>query len=327
MAGEHVRITSVLGFTGNRVLFIAGQTGSLELYRSDASGRAQRVGRRGGGPGEYLAPVGLHPYDDSTALLVDSRLMRTAQITATGRMIATALIGSSPEAPPWIPTQADGSHRLLSLKSFGGLQAAMLPILRWSPATRRVDTAATLAYSPVVISNPRKTLTGDLVVDVVSPPYMKQDKWTVLRDGRVVIAHADPYAIEVAENGGRKSLTPVLPFTAIPVGGRERDSLETSGVEARLIPRTKAPFPSEGVMLASVSGFTWLEVSLAQDDSFPKYDVFSEDGKRSYRAVLPPGARVAGFGPEGVFIVRRNRDDDTETLVYHALPAMARRPR
>ena len=59
------------------------------VFLVDADGTAEAIGRRGEGPGEFIAVGGLGATEDGGLVVIDSRLLRATRLDSLGRLVAT----------------------------------------------------------------------------------------------------------------------------------------------------------------------------------------------------------------------------------------------
>jgi hypothetical protein len=75
------------------------------------------------------------------------------------------------------------------------------------------------------------------------------------------------------------------------------------------------PFRADALIAFAPDGTLWVQRTTFGREG-ARYDVIGADGRLRFRTVLPEGHRVAGFGRDAMFVVRRDADD-VEFLQKH----------
>ena len=156
--------------------------------------------------------------------------------------------------------------------------------------------------------------------------FPSRDDWTPLPDGGVGVARVRDYHVDRYSASGARTSGPPIPVTAIPVTEAEKEAWRAArtGLPAAgrggAIPRNLPPPPQSefppvlppfvsSATVARPNGEIWVLRSHKATDA-PIYDVFGPTGSMIRRVALPgPKARLAGFGSNTVYIVRRDADD------------------
>lgn len=317
------------------------------------SAEMRRIGRRGEGPGEYRTPDALFPLAGDSTLLVDLGNGRLTPIAPDGSFGDPTPIARPPDPASGgmlflLPRGTDSQGRLY-LQPFGGGPDREPPdsaaLVRFDRVSGAVDTVAWAKLPGMTrsVSGPGSSRS----VLVRPKPFSPQDSWGVAPDGRVAVARAPAYRLEWIEPDGRRVRGREVPVTPLRVGRREKEvwlarqegglAVMVSNENGRLRtsfsrgaargerpraeeyewPERMAPFEGNAVRVAPW-GEAWVERS-APAGAPGRHDVFGPDGSLRRSVVLPPGRRVAGFGLETVYLVRRD-ELDFEWLEKYARP-------
>jgi hypothetical protein len=226
-------------------------------------------------------------------------------------------------------------------------QADSLPLLRQSPGSTAVDTVAYVMPSPngASVSGSRG---GGMRFSVGGGrPFENGDAWVVFPDGRVAIARAADYRVDIVQPNKTVVRGAAVPYTPVRVteaekrqwreaqqnssmiavtmnarGGAAPQRSVQSGVgrpvqEPDSWPEVKSPFAGNSVF-AAPSGETWVFRQRAANDRVPVADVFNARGQLVGRVALPAGIRVVALGLRGVYAVRTD-EDDLQYLQRYAL--------
>lgn len=319
-------------------------------------GTATRVGQQGQGPGEWSTPQALFALPGDTTLLYDPQNQRFLTILPNGSVgkAFTVTIGGGPQgmALPSRPQGVDRMGRLYyqgpSVRFEQGSAPVPLdsaPIVRYDRETAKVDT---LLWWKLPRSNVQTTGTGtnQNIRIMGANPLAPQGAWTVAPDGRIAIAHADPYQVEWATSSKARSRGPAVTYSRRGVaesdkrplaapdcsvtisfgdaggggarGGEVRARVAMTTTRSAGPPRTDwpesmPPFAAQrfGAPRVAPSGQVWVPRSHGVNDA-PTYDVFDAMGKLVDRITMPKGTRLLGFGAGTVYAYRMDEDD----LVY-----------
>jgi hypothetical protein len=247
-----------------------------------------------------------------------------------------------------IPSTSDARGRIYSLgpaiafTEQGPVPADSAPILRYDPWTRITDTAAFLALPKNNVSISSRGA-GEVSFRAGGlQPYTPADEWTVLSDGRIVIARVSDYHVEIVHPGGRRIVGPKVTYTPVRVGEAEKEQWRNSqrtgtriavtaevgsGGANRSVstpaapqnvpepaawPATKPPFGASGrasSLFAAPNGETWIVRNRAANDKIPTADVFDGQGRLVGRMVFPADTRLVTLGLKGAYLVRTDADD------------------
>jgi hypothetical protein len=299
------------------------------------SAEPRRLGRNGNGPNEYAAPRALFSWPGDSLLVHDIGNSRYLILAPDGTP-ARVMTGPTTDGFAYTPLRAvDAAGRpYVERRGARPAGADTQPILRWTPATGVIDTAAYVSrppLPPVAQSQPRA---GQISARVV--PFRARDEWDVTADGRVVIVHADPYFVESVGGGGRggRAVGARQPYVPRPVteadkqawregqanDGRGRTIRKPGDADARTGGATTIDVriadpewsttmpPFLGSVAVNGDGEVWVTRTGVARDTIALVDVFAASGALIRRVTIPGATRVAGFGPKVVFAVRTDAD-------------------
>jgi hypothetical protein len=294
-------------------------------------GTVKQVGTKGDGPNEYRYPS--PPIRARAgAYFFDTYQKRAIAVGADGAITGMKAL------PPGALSRVRGSDAAGRFYFEGsdfdpntGSFSDSLPVLRWDPATDRVDPIARVyGGGRVRIQRPA----GPMSMAREITPFPHLDAWTPLPDGRIAVIRNQPYRIDLVTASGAIQPGPVIPTTPIPVTARERDWYRKVNTPPRVGPsligggtgpQSAAPqwedasFPVTlptfigADVVATPEGQIWIPRSFTGADKTRKYEIYDASGRLISTAILDAHARVAGFGAKSVYVARTNPDDD---LVY-----------
>lgn len=316
------------------------------------AGSADTIGRVGGGPGEYSAPSRLFPWRGDSTVLVDLGNTRFTPVASDGGFgVSQPLMKRSGESMSLVmPEGTDRAGNVyyqarnfgLGPSGPGSDQPDSALIVRWNPATDRVDTVAALGLPERKVESSG----GNIAMSTI--PFSPSDDWGVSWDGHVAIARAVGFHVEWVGADGGTVAGPPLPDPPITITQADRDAwlearanppgggmfitMEAGGgggrsMSARAAPRggtfvgpqvddddwpeVKPPFPPNAVTVTP-DGQAWVRRHTVAGAA-PEYDVFDANGNRVRTVVLAENSSVAGFG-EGVVYVARTDEVDLQWL-------------
>ena len=306
-------IGSAVTFPDGRVIVSAGEPGRMRLIVVDNVGRMRALSRTGDGPGEYRSMLGIFRLTDSTAAVVDARLLRLLIVSPSGPLSTVPLVRSIAD-PPRLPAFIDAVSRHYNVPSALEVRGPRLPLTRLNRATNVLDTMAMLSVTPIELSAPRKTADGNLQLEVVAPPFFPQDRWAACSDGTIAVARTDPFRVDIISPTGAVSTGPVVARAPVLVSRVERDSLIRRGVDPRGIPAVKPPFLQESGMVADECDRFWLEVTNPLSAPGPLWLAFDRRGSKVDSVTLKPYSRIVAFGANAILVARRDTADDLHYL-------------
>lgn len=308
------------------------------------AGTVERIGRRGSGPREYQSVFSILPRADGSFGIYDANQRRITVVSPTGQVLGTEAF-----TPPRLsgfstPRGPDGQGRWYidarAVGSNGLLREAIL--YRWDPQTGGVDSlGVVMQYAP-----------GQGGPGLV--PMPAGDAWSVLPDGSVARIAGDDYHVEWWAPDGARTAGPPVPHRRIRVGEREREAWvqellaqpAAGGVVTRA-PRSERPSPADvsarlrqfdrrrfpdfvppfrwGYAPASPHGHVWVRLDVESGPDRTVFDVIDRNGRLAHRLAVPGRARVVGFGPSSVYLVRLD-ELDLEWLEKYAYPGLLAPP-
>jgi hypothetical protein len=325
-----------------------------------ARGTATKLGREGSGPGEYGIPMRLLPLPGDTTAIADmlnNRLLlinpnatvggfvdlnvppppssgrEGARGEGAGRMM---MVGGN------MPTMSDAKGRMyyqgmpFQMTDNGPVSADSVPMIRWNRASGKRDTLAWLRLPQNANQVTSRGGRGNQQVMVRiggGPPFNGADQMLVAPDGRVAIAHHDPYSIDfVSETGQRTRGQPIRYDRQRITAGHKAEwrevqksatGLQITNENGR---RSATIGPAGATQDPDVWGGDYMPPFLQQALSFsnegylwvrrtgpagqpPTFDVIDRAGNVVQKVVLPKRSRIVGFGNGAVYTVRLDEDD------------------
>jgi hypothetical protein len=318
------------------------------------AGTATRIGREGGGPGEYRIPLRIFALPGDSSVIHDmanagNPLVITPQGEAGGSL---ALRDGSPLLDR---SATDARGRIYSevrivTRSPSGvpMRNDSLGIERLDRSNGKRDTLARvsgLVVSPLVSRPARRSGVpepggGAPARSGAMPPFASRDQWAVSSEGRVAVVSVDPYRVVFVDARGVRTVGPVLDAGRVRVNDALKDlwragarrpvpSLVFSGgqtVATSRPPRYEEPtawpefLPAllDRAVAFAPDGTLWVSRAVAAD-SPPVLDRIDGAGKVIGRVVLPSGTKLIGFGAKSVYLVRIDADD-LQYLQRYSLP-------
>ena len=300
------------------------------LFRVNlASHAVERLGRNGGGPGEYRRPAGLLALGGDTTMLVDLGNFRLMRIAPDGRLGTSYSMMAGDHLR--MATAGDGLGRLYWNQppfDFGRGQrrtngARPITIFRWDPSTDIVDSVASIA------------VTGGLGGAGGLPfvmPFQGADAWAVAPDGRIAIVHHHPYRVEWIQPDGRHIEGAEVRYEPVPIRRADQEAwadvqatrtatmlLEGGGSQSQRsrrpdlsridFPAVFPPFPADGASI-SHEGEIWVERHRSVTaEGGSVFDVFDGRGTLVKRFQLPVSRTLVGFGPRTVYAYFTDQED------------------
>jgi hypothetical protein len=324
------KISGVQELSGN--LAVATDNMEAKVVLVDfGRGSVKQLGSKGDGPNEYRFPSPPIAAPNG-AYVLDTYQRRMISVGRNGALTGMKLL---PEGPLSRVRSSDAAGRVYFEGSdfdpnSGGFSDS-LPVMRWDPATNRVDRVGRVYGGGRVILN-RGGSRASLAREITPFPHL--DAWTALPDGRLALIRHEPFRIDVVSASGTIQAGSVIPTTPIPLTASERDwyrktitpprmgaALVGGGTGAQSMqpqwedtsfPATMPAFIGADV-IASPEGQIWIPRSFSGADKTRKYEIYDASGKLTGTAIVDAYARVVGFGAKSVYVARTNPDDD---LVY-----------
>jgi hypothetical protein len=340
------RIAGVRELSDGRVI-IADRLEQHVSFVDFATGSLRQIGREGQGPGEYQTPLGLLALPNDESLLSDIGNMRITRIDREGRMgESMPMMREGQSYASFVrPAGSDSDGRVYysdggTVRLRGGQGAPELPdstaVLRWDLAADATDTAAMLAAptrnggraqsARMSSSGGRFQFSGMML-----QPFSASDAWAVTPDGKVVVARADTYRLEIYELNGTKHAGPQIDYKPVRItkaekeawadrqsqqtvafrmagGGGRTMEMPRPDIDDVEFPEAMPPFGANAA-LATPFGEIWVRRSQPSREKRPLFDVFDERGERITQLRLSENTEVVGFGKQSVYTVRTDEDD------------------
>ncbi len=352
MDHEWTRVSAIRELSDGRLIVLDTHDNVIMLVDAGL-GSARPIGRQGQGPGEFESPTALLWLgNDSTGVLdVSSRSLKiiTPQGTPGGILYPQ---GGAPCGEPGdtlrrltISADHDAVGRFYQLASnvrrkpdgtYEQTDAAAIE--RWGARCGR----DTVAYIPRRINPDAQIMAGGVLIARPgrTPVFTGGVLWAVAPDGRVSIAHPDPYRIEMVSPTGVRTLGPVIAYQPIRVTEAHKrawrelaqrpqpvSAMTRDGVRSRRM--MAMPFQEPEEWAATLPPFLYPALSVGRDgrlwvqrtteaDAPPAFDVFNSEGRLIERVTLPARSRLVGHGRGVVYLVRID-EDDLEYLERHRL--------
>ncbi|MEX1183357.1 MAG: hypothetical protein WEF86_08980 [Gemmatimonadota bacterium] len=334
-------IVAVRELTDGRVVIVDSHERRIAILDSSLT-QLRPVGRHGAGPGEFEIPMGLFALVGDSSAVYDppnSRMLVITPAGETGGVLGT--LGLPIGEPARLsgvhqPAATDGSGNFYAQSAAGvedGGTTRHGPLLRWNTSDPDPDTVALLPLPEQgrVISAP-----GAMVARLPMPLFQPRAVWAVARDGRVAIVFPEPYHVEIVHPDGTRRRGTAIPVEPLKLTDEHKTEWrrEVARTQLRVVVargggsayRTISedevaeppgwepflpPFLSDAAGFAG-DGRLWVRRTTPPDRA-ATYDVFDANARLVEVVVLPPNRRLAGFGADAVYLVRRD-DFDLEYL-------------
>lgn len=169
--------------------------------------------------------------------------------------------------------------------------------------------------------------------------------WAVSSDGRLAIAFFQPYHVLLISESGQRVSGTAIPYQRVVLNDSmkrgflderpkttivqilDKQTGKSKAVREPVRPvdpstitwaREVPPFRSNAFVAFAPDGRLWIQRTTFGREG-ARYDIIGADGALVDRVRLPEGLRVAGFGRDAVYVVRRDADD-LEFLQRRPLP-------
>jgi len=348
------QVTGVRELKDGRVIVIDPRDKTVQAVDLKA-GTAVKLGREGSGPGEYGMPFRLLPLPNDTSAVVDMLNNRMLLINpdakvggfvdlnvpapagrGDGRGGGMMMIGGQ------MPTSSDAKGRMymqgmpFRMTETGPVTADSVPMVRWDRASGKRDTLAWQRVPQGSTQVSSRGGRGNMSFRVgAGAPFTGADIMAVAPDGRVAIAHHDPYSVDFVNEAGQRTRGQPIKYDKIKVSEghkaewRERQKTATTMMISNDNGRRSAsvggnpnvqdpenwgdeympPFlQNQNTVQFSNDGFLWVQRT-GPAGQLPTYDVIDRAGNLVQKVVLPKKARLLGFGNGAVYIARVDEDD------------------
>jgi hypothetical protein len=346
------QINGIRELPGNRAVVVDAQEKTLQMA-DFGKGSLTKISRNGSGPGEFQFPMSAFAGPANATWVADPMMQKIHVVSPDGK-ITSALLTPGGDGPGSLvfPQGVDAKGRLyFQGNGFTPGQTTAsdtVPIIRWDPAIKRVDTVAWIPSGLITsVSGGGNRASFTMRMN----PYSKADAWGVLPDGRVAIVRADPYRVDIVEAPGRVRKGAAVAYTPVKIGAAERDAYrknQQSGGGAVMVTRAVGGTPLRSTGAAPSSGTTvtrgtpgvvadedfppvmpafaargvrttpegeiWVLRNRAASDKTPTYDIFDGTGKLVGKATLKPNSAIVGFGAGTAYVARQDPEDDLRYL-------------
>jgi hypothetical protein len=311
------------------------------------SATVTKVGRNGRGPQEYRLPTALSAIAGDSTLLTDEGNQRLAVIGPDHKVHRTFTLNLPNIGFPMGARGRDALGRFYLvipgwLLSAGGRQIDSVPLVRFDPRTKLVDTVARLkGITPPPQRERRIPGFGHV-------PFAAQDVYALAFDGRLAIVRSGDFHIDWIAPDGRVTRGPPVTHETLPVTSADKlaftrrflETAPTSGkdanegmsatpasalaesnvrriAEANEFAETKPPFTS-ATPLISPEGMLWVERSVRLGEP-ATWETFDGSGRRVGRVVLPPNRQLAALGARYLYAIATD-DDGVQHLERYPRP-------
>jgi len=298
--------------TGKVVATMMGARGVVLI--DFETGRADTIGRSGGGPGEFGVPRAIMPWSRGRYAVMDIALSRLTLMKEPATFDTVISVPNGHEASS-SAAQSDGIWY-----SVGARDAHdSLALVRSSKFGNRRDTVARLA-------RPKPTMTpiGRGTAMNLTPEYAPTDAWGLLSDGRVWIARGSDNRVDWVSPEGRLTLGSPRLFSRIRTVDADRHKFH--GMPApiaidtlkRAIAPLKAPF--QGVVAAD-NGELWIWKNQPAGYKKERYLRIGASGNIISELELPLAHKIVAVSKSFLYILSMN-DDEEYLLARHPKPTV-----
>ncbi len=325
---EH-RLTRVRGAVrlGTGAIVLADFGSNQVRWYDSTGGFLRAVGRKGGGPGEFDAILGLWRLPGDSVVVFDfgnarmtvlgpdgelGRIYRPEQHRALARPVGPFADGSFLVRSQWAGVEtpkAEGVHR------------GRVLFLRWTPTGEIGDT---LVERPGAVRYHGRLMDRDLQA---SPPFTDPTGFAVATaDDRWYYGALDRFEIEVYTPGGdlRRLIRRDVPPRPVTAGHeeewrryvREEFSFMPAAVQGWYL---NLPFPetlpAHGAILPDAEGNLWVAAYSLEEEP-ARWSVFDADGRFLGTVATPAGGTLTDVGADYVLGVWRDELDVERVRLY-----------
>lgn len=282
----------------------------------------QRLGRQGGGAGEFTAfPEPLARLSGDTLLVIE-RLPRRFTLYRGSELIRAGHLPGLPPGLSWLDAKVRGDRNGNLYVIFSSVarpvlgKAYTLPILRTRIEPPRFDTVSWLDVPPVY-DFPIK---GKVDAGVIGPLELSPTNTAdVSRDGNIWLVYPGRQQVLVVSAAGDTTEGPPWGLTEIPVSQADRDSVfhrwehhpGYGGAQWEFADMRAVTTHS----IVNPAGEVWLRLDAARRGE-TAYLVINEQGVPYRRVLFRGGTEVVGFGDQDVYSIRE--DEDGIATLYRA---------
>jgi hypothetical protein len=198
--------------------------------------------------------------------------------------------------PPFFLAQADGfiGDTIVSGPEF-------VPILRFDPATRRVDTVATIR-GPRYRQAITKFENGGRGTAAIDPFPAIGDEWAALSDGTVGIARLHGYSIDWVAPSGAKTAGPRVAHAWAAIDSKMKASMMASLRQARNAAHADSIFPSDSARYDSLSLVAKANPEALTDANGRRISLGPRPVRMQFVAPADLPDSVPPFAPSGIIV-------------------------
>jgi len=318
-----------------RVLLM--DTRERRLLRIDfASGHVDTISRQGDGPLEYRSMFVLANAPGDSVWGFDIVRRRMLVFSPDGEPARSFDLMYGVESTErlsgaWLRTvNPDGSWlgRAQRFSSRPPRISDTLWVLRHSPTGAAQDTIASLAG----VAPRRNADRSSIITD-----FSDVDAWAAFSDGTVLVLRGAEYRVQIHHPDGRVVDAGVVPHRRLPLSLSDAELLRDSTAKqlGALVAATLAnipelrdrppppthvlpdPVPTQWPLLVDGDAIAvdrsdraWVRVRTAAfDTGATRFDLLGRDGKFIKAVSIPSGEHLVGFGPNTVYVARRDEDE------------------
>ncbi len=329
-------VQGVRELSDGRVM-VADPLGQVLLVADLATGSADTLGGVGQGPAEYRQPDALFPLPGDSTLLVDLGNARLTVIAPDGTFGETMPIAQGEPGRGGglllvLPRAVDARGRIY-FQPMGGPGRGFpdsAAVVRWDRREPAMDTLTKVKLPSMKRSTSGGA--GEQQVSLSPVPLSPEDAWAVAGDGRVAAARSADYQVEWIHPDGKVVRSTPVEYAPVRIGRAEKEewleglgnglsigvtiengdrrvSLSRGGGRGRPAdadrfewPDHKPAFTARGVWVTPDGG-VWVQRHVPAGEP-PLFDVFDGEARLKYRAALPEGRQLVGFGRGVLYAVR-----------------------
>ena len=339
---EFTSIRALRELSDGRVLVVDSREYRL-LVLDWERGTFRAILRSGDGPGEFRSLNALVALSADTTLVVDGTARRLLTLHRD-RFVGTVSTEQALHLTQFFSliNGADGAGGLLALAAIPNASdpqravytrmpnfADSLLAVRLHRTGRRIDTVAALRGRPWGRGEFERGEGGRRLGYIVGNPLAVGEQAWLFADGVVAILRKEPYRVDwITSDGKVRRGAPIEGPEAAVTAADRRFALDT---RFREIPPprlreeeftgwpTLLPAFTPEALLPLPDGRLAVERAVTLHRAAPRVDVIDRTGARVATLELGVGERVAGFGREFVYVVRRD-EDDVEYLSRRSWP-------
>ena len=219
-----------LGFDARDNLYVLDR-GSHRVMVYDASGRfVRQIGRKGGGPGNFSAPMAMAVFPDGRVVVSDVARRAFSVFDGDGKFLRsipfageTALLGTELRPHP----QGGIVTREMPRPSIDGSAAASrVSFWHYTLVPEAEPRLIAQLDDPAQVTRSATTVGHTRTISALRPAFAPSFHWDIGGSGELVIAAAAEYQIDVIGSGGEVEYQLLRPLAPRPVtpAMREREA-------------------------------------------------------------------------------------------------------